>query len=137
MLGELRGLNLDGKAVVLVWSCRCAALFLFFMFLMSPRYEKQQSVMFPGFRGLVETSGSLGCKVSATSVVFFQPHQGILGGTELRLVARLSGRAPQAIFGGSFEGLFWVVLSGESFLVLWHKMTTAALPWSFISAGRL
>lgn len=71
------------------------------------------------------------------SVMFFQPRKGMQGGIEPWLVVRLSGSAPQAVFGASFEGLFWVMLSGDLFLVLWHNMTTDALPWSFISSGRL
>lgn len=48
-----------------------------------------------------------------------------------------SGSALQAIFVGSFEGLFWVVLSGDLLLAVWHSRATAALPWFFICAGRL
>lgn len=48
-----------------------------------------------------------------------------------------SGSALQGIFVGSFEGLFWVVLSGDLLLVLWHSRPTAALTWFLISAGRL
>jgi len=47
-----------------------------------------------------------------------------------------SDGALQAIFSGLFEGLFWVVLNGDLFLVLGHNVAAAALLWSFLSAGR-
>lgn len=125
------GLNLGGSAMVLV----CELLLHRVIHTMYFQRWRVGVLHFQqGFREASRDFGALRAQVLCSICHIFWRYS--WKGLSVVGSEAFSGCALQAVFSGLFEGLFWVVLNGDLFLVLGHNVAAAALLWSFLSAGR-